>query len=303
MSEGNGLLWGTGIVVLGVAGAGVWVAASARAPESDDPCAEQVTALTELWNDEAKARLGDRIEALGPEFDRDAMVGELDAWVENWTWTRTDACRRDEADGKHFDALAPAALCLQRRSERFNAAVDLIRDGEIEVARQAKAFIGALEDPAPCLDRNYTRYELPMPPSPGRLVPALVMQQRLAEIELLMAGGLDTRVRERLAEIEEALMDSGHLPSIAKFELLRFESLPPEDRRHPAELQRISEAVGVAERAGADPLAARLLVLQLEALGRHHPMAAMVETYAEAKVIRSDDEFAAAALARYRAER
>ena len=303
MTEGSGLLWGTGLVVVGVAGTGVWVAASARVPETEDPCANQVTALTELWDEEAKVRLGDRIEALGPEFDRGALVAELDAWVDGWTWTRIDACRRDEADGKHFDALAPAALCLQRRSERFNAAVDLIRDGELEVARQAKAFVAALEDPAPCLDRNYTRYELPMPPSPGRLVPALVMQQRLAEIELLMAGGLDSRVRERLGEVEEAMIDSGHLPSIAKFELLRFENLSPQERRHPAELQRITEAVGVAERAGADPLAARLLVLQLEALGRHHPMAAMVETYAEAKVIRSDDEFAAAALARYRAER
>jgi transposase len=299
----NRLLWLTGLAVLGVAGTGVWAATSARAPRSDDPCAEQTTVLSELWDDDAKLRLAERVEALGPEFDPDGMVAEFDAWVAAWTWTRIDACRRAEADGRHFDALAPAALCLQRRSERFAAAIDLIRDGELEVAKQAQAFVAALEDPAPCLDHNYIRYELPLPPSPGRLVPALVMQQRLAEVELLMAGGLDKRARERIAEIEDAVAESGHLPSIAKFELLRFENLTQQERRHPAELQRITEAVGVAERAGADPLAARLLVAQLETLGHQHPMAALVETYAEGKVIRSDDAFAAEALARWRARR
>ena len=85
---------------------------------------------------------------------------------------------------------------------------------------------------------------------------------------------------------------------MAEYELLRFMSLEPEARRNPAELQRMTEAIAVADRAGADPVAARLMVLQLETLDVTDPRRAMLRILAEARAIRSGDDVAAAALER-----
>lgn len=294
------VLWVMGLAVAMVAGVGVWSASSAKPSMEEDPCVDADNVMRELWTDEAKADLTVRLEALGVEAAPDAVVAGFGEYFDRWQWTRTDVCRRAAAQGRPFDQQSPGGRCLQRRTEQFAAAVDLVRDGDPEVARRAADFVAALEDPAPCLDSHYTRYDLPMPPTPAGLVPALVVQQRLAEIAMLLAGGLFERARERIGDIEDAVTEAGHLPSMAEYELLRFQALPAVERRHPAELMRMTEAIGVADRAGADPIAARLLVLQLETLPAEHPTLPMVEVLAEARVVRSGDELASEALARWR---
>jgi hypothetical protein len=295
------VLWVMGIAVALVAGVGVWSASSARVPADEDPCVDADNVMRELWTEEAALDLSTRVESLDPELDADAIARGFGKYFDRWQWTRTDLCRRAAAEGRPFDQQTPGGRCLQRRTEQFAAAVDLVRDGDPDIAREAPRFVAALEDPAPCLDEHHTRYDLPMPPNPTGLVPALVVQQRLAEIEMLLAGGLHERALERIDDISDAVTEAGHLPSMAEYELLRFTALPAEARRHPAEIMRMTEAIGVSDRAGADPIAARLLVLQLATLGHHHPQRSMVEVLAEARVIRSGDSVAAEALDRWRA--
>jgi hypothetical protein len=290
------VLWGMGLAVALVAGVGVWSASSARAPVEEDRCVDAENVMREIWIEEAALDVRERLQSL--QIEPDPIVSGFDDYFERWQWTRTDVCRRAGAQGRPFDQQSPGARCLQRRTEQFAAAVDLIRDGEAEVAREAAKFVAALEDPGPCLDDHYTRYDLPMPPTPAGLVPALVVQQRLAEIEMLLAGGLNKRARDRVEDIADAVTETGHLPSMAEYELLRFMSLEPAQRRDPAELQRMTEAIGVADRAGADPVAARLMVLQLQTLDPGDPRRSMLQILAEARAIRSGDDFAAAALER-----
>ena len=294
------VLWVMGIAVAVVAGVGVWSASSARAPVETVTCEDAENVMREFWTDEVRLDLSSRIDALGPELDSEAIVHGFAEYFDHWQWTRTDLCRRAEAEGREYDPRSPGGRCLQRRIEQFAAAVDLIRDGEPEVAQAAPKFVAALEDPAPCLDEQATRYDLPMPSRPESLVHALAVQQRLAEIEMLRAGGLLERARKRIDEIEEAATDVTHLPSLAEYELIRLMTLDPEERRHPAEVLRMTEAIGLADHAGADPIAARLLVLQLETLGADHPSAKTLEVLAEAKIGRSGDPVAAEALERWR---
>ncbi len=294
------LLWVMGIAVALVAGVGVWSASSARAPVEVDACEDEENVMREFWTDEVRLDLASRVDALGSEHDGNAIVGAFGEYFDRWQWTRTDLCRRAEAKGQEYDPRSPGGRCLQRRIEQFAAAVDLIRDGEPEVAEAAPKLVAALEDPAPCLDEQATRYDLPMPSRPESLVHALAVQQRLAEIELLRAGGLHERARKRVEEIEEAATHVTHLPSLAEYELVRLTTLDAEARRQPAELLRMTKAVALADRAGADPIAARLLVLQLEALGPDHPSAPTLEILAQGKIDRCGDPVAAAALERWR---
>src|SRR5688572_21834581 len=113
------VLWVMGFAVVLVAGVGLWSATSARAPVEADPCANSENVMRELWTEDASLDVRSRLESL--DIDPDAVVRDLDAYFEAWQWTRTDICRRAEAQGRPFDQQSPGGRCLQRRTEQFAA--------------------------------------------------------------------------------------------------------------------------------------------------------------------------------------
>jgi len=202
---------------------GFWAARSQAA----DPCSGGASQMAEVWGLERRSSAEQALAAAGPAFAQELwprVSSEIDRYSDAWQDSHREACQAHQR-GENSDSLLDRRIaCLEQRKTALREAVNVLAEGEAEVALHALEVVNSL----PTLDRcsDLAPLEADVGPSSDPAVRAAVeeLRPRLERVQSLEHAGLSaaavTLADEVLAAAEqigdrkllaEALLQRGRL--------------------------------------------------------------------------------------------
>ncbi len=260
--------------LFGVAGAGLLgaaVLAGVRVGKGSAVCRQAADGLASVWNAERAESVGAAFEAVGKAYASDAhdkLTPVLQAYADDWSAQRLDACQAARVRGEQSDAVMGLRMaCLDRRLHRLDTFLEILEDATPAIAAESLSKVHQLPRIEACADVAALSSDVPPPDDPE--VAKAVVEIRLAtERAIGLAHG--TRYDE-----SEALM--GEL--LTRAEGLNYPPIEAEVLGSTAELMLnlgrgeetrtlARRGLLLAEAAGFDRMIVSLLVLLAGAEGR-----------------------------------
>ena len=210
-----------GVGALALAAGAVWGYAEVDDRMRIAECDALGASISEVWDDETRARVSDALLATGLGFASSTAVrtvDELDGWSTRWREVRERTCGRHQV-ARDWDRTMRmrADHCLAVQRIGFEALVDRLQRGGPAMARSAVESVQALGRPEQCGDERALVVR-PLPSAQQRdvtlAVRSTLARARTAELVEDPNAALE-RAREALAQAEssgfEPLLASAHL--------------------------------------------------------------------------------------------
>jgi tetratricopeptide (TPR) repeat protein/predicted Ser/Thr protein kinase len=221
-------------------------------------CGDEADRIYEVWNDEARERLGAGLRSTGVSFADDSvdtLTPWFDAYTEAWRRGRFETCVRTSVEHEWSEERADRAMwCFEDRRQQLEAAVDQISGGDAKAARRAVRIASYLDPVEACLDPELIE-RLPAPPADIRDQIRAVRTQ-LIESDRLRHGGMPLDALEAVRKARMLAAELDWPPVLAQSLFLEGRSLLEAGRWKDAE-PLLTEAFFVAEKAGSRELAFR----------------------------------------------
>ena len=256
------------LVLLGLAGLGVWLAHQADLARREAACSAAGAAIEEVWSDETHARLGDAFASTGAKDALDTLT-RVAPWLGHqaaaWRAARTDACLNADRGAWAPESLDRALWCLDDRRADLDALVTELARADRSVLQKAVPAAAGLDPVGPCLDLTVLA-RLPPPPLEGR------EEARAVRAEFSRIGGLAAagRFKEIPALAAAALTRAealGWPPLLAEARLRVAQALEREGKYAEAE-PALEDAGFAAMQAGALGVAADATISLVSLVGQ-----------------------------------
>ena len=192
--------------------------------EAASPCADIDAPLRERWGDADRTALAQAFALTDLAYaheSADATVRSLDAWAQEWSTARLDACEATAVRNEQSaDLLDRRMACLGRSLAGFSASVEILLAADRAVVERATAVAQNLPDLRPCSDPVSLLAPIPAPePSQRVAVDELRAQTDRARAAVKL-GGVPGECRE-LADLSARAAEVAYLPVQAEVELAR----------------------------------------------------------------------------------
>jgi tetratricopeptide (TPR) repeat protein len=231
-------------------------------------CEASAPHLTSPWNEEARAAVARRFAATRLSY-APGTLRRVDANLAAWS-ASLDAARREACEPGWFDDEAPVARfsarlsCLEDRAREARALVNLLRDADEALVRNA---IASTEQLAPVARCSAT----PARPPPRDTGAAKQLSEQFARSHALIVTG---RYRDALP-VARALVEAAQAtgaPSLQSAALVALGSTQVRLSEHDAAAATLMQALRLAETAQDDRVRAQAWVnlIQNEQLRGHH---------------------------------
>jgi eukaryotic-like serine/threonine-protein kinase len=281
-----------------VVGIGLGGGSLAVLDHQPDRCATPEAGLEGAWSPADRQAVQEAFDRhVSPDTAavlRERVVGELDAYVTEWTEQSESACRATFVTRQQSElAFDRRMRCLARGRNRLRSTIDALAgsaSGPELVQRAILAF--KLPDLAPCADLEALEHELPpQSDDPALRERAAELRRRIDEAHTLREAGMTTQgievataVRKEAAGLDDPLLLAEALECLGR---LQAESTQTADA-----VATLADAVIEAERISADQVSARAWLSMLYALTMEHdlPTAQARVLAARAAVERTDDD-------------
>ncbi|MBL4688413.1 MAG: serine/threonine protein kinase [Nannocystaceae bacterium] len=141
--DGGRRIWGVAAVagLAAVAVLAMWVRA-------EEPCADVGSGAHTLWNKSARAELAATFAEAQVEHADETwslLQANVDTWVQRWQSERDDACRATHVRHEQSPALLDRRMaCLDRELSQMAMLLQVVGDGDAEVARRAPRAVATL---------------------------------------------------------------------------------------------------------------------------------------------------------------
>lgn len=185
----------------------------------DSPC-QGADDLSAVWGDDARSAVANAFAKLTVSHAADtaeAVERRLDAYADGWRDMARDACEATHVQGRQSDlALDLRMACLARHRSALEAAVEVLRDVDREVAKNATRLVSELPRVAVCGDVERLSKRVPLPDDDAMRVEAQRIAAEYEAAEVLQNAGQLDRARARL---EPAIADAralGWQPLVAR---------------------------------------------------------------------------------------
>ncbi len=257
---------GAALATVGLLAGGAWAWQQAEQSRHTAACEAAGAAISEVWNDRARARVREALVATGLSYaptTADKLMPWLDRQAAAWQQARTEVCLEAGASERGED-LDRTMWCLdERRLELESLVAELSRANEQTVQRAVPAASG-LERVEPCRDAALLS-RLPVPPTTGR------SEIRAVRAGLAEAGNLELagKYTEGLAlaqatNTRAATLGFAPLAAAARF---RAGRLLQESGRYAEAEAELEGAYFQATAAGATGVAADAAVSLINVVG------------------------------------
>ncbi len=188
------------------------------------PCADIDAPLRERWSDADRRTLVDAFAATDLSYAResaDATTRSLDAWAQEWSAARLDACEATAVRNEQSAALLDRRMaCLGRSLAGFSAAVEILLAADRAVVERATAVAQNLPDLRPCSDSASLLAPIAAPdPSQRVAVDELRAQTDRARAAARLGGSAGQCTA--LAELSARAAELAYVPLQAEVELAR----------------------------------------------------------------------------------
>jgi tetratricopeptide (TPR) repeat protein len=216
-------LVGGGAVVAagGVAGA---LVLALRGHAGPDACGGASERFAEVWGDPQRAALERAFTATHAPFAAASLATvshELDAYGSAWRHTYEDSCRathvRHEQSAELLDLRS---ACLANRRTDVGALVDLFKEADTKVVRNAVAAVSALPPIADCDDVTALQSPVRMPAEPEKRKAIDDARTELARVDALFAAGRYKDALARATALYERVRTVAYRPLTAEVALL-----------------------------------------------------------------------------------
>ncbi|HWB78761.1 MAG TPA: serine/threonine-protein kinase [Nannocystaceae bacterium] len=191
-----------GLALVAVAGAGY----GARGLHTEGPCDGDRTRFEQVWDDDVRASLAERLVTSPGEFD--ALAPLADDWIARWQRSRAQAC--GELDGEDARAALLQVSCLDRRFVQLRSTLAVIREPALG-RMPAALMLGGVQAPERCLEGAVL---LDIEPSYGTPVARGLSEQLAPDIDrieaLRLAGRLDEGLAVAIGVVAQAEIDGDH---------------------------------------------------------------------------------------------
>ena len=280
--------------LLGIASAGSYAVAIARAPELDR-CEAGVKEMASVWGDERRAAVARAFASTGTPFATDVLqrVEErLDSYARTWAAEHRLACESNASGLETARLMDLRFACLGRRKVHMQALVDVFAQASGEVVENAVQAVAALPGVQACADADVLLAAVAPPGDAGTVAKVDALRERLARGAALEAtGGYAEGLKVVQAARAEAIA-VGYGPLTAEAALAEGGLLWNSGRPNEADAA-LSEAVrlGVAHdmhAVAAEAAARRIFVVGVGL--REHQTALASQLFAEALVERANDD-------------
>ncbi|MFV8752968.1 protein kinase domain-containing protein [Nannocystaceae bacterium ST9] len=242
-----------------------------REPAAIDVCEGAEQAFADAFDDDDRAAIGQRFADSGAQATAALLLPRLDAWTDEWHLGWREACEATHVRHEQSEELLDRRMsCLERRRRRFAAFIELLRNGEGTLTREALAALAAVGSPAQCSERDELLARMPPPSEPERRATIERLAGELDEIAMLLEANELVRAEQRLTALAPELEAADWPPLLAELHALRGDTLGRRrefERADPELTLAIDQAIAI----GDDRLAVHALADQAEYLGEWKP--------------------------------
>lgn len=202
-----------------VAALGVGGSAALLLSGGDDPCVGADVRALEVWNDDARTKIG---AAFGDtrlpyaETSLSVVEDKLDAWTEAWGQTRTSVCEATLVHGEQSESLMDLRMrCLNRQLDGVEGLVGVLTNADAEVVQRSVVAASELPMPDRCASVVPDDADA-LPEDPQTRLEVLSLERDLARLRALRSTGLLNEYRDRADTLLIEAKALGHAPLIAK---------------------------------------------------------------------------------------
>ena len=179
---------------------------AADEPHDDDPCASAAAVASELWNDDVRTTVQQRLGAVALPFASDTAdraTAALDDYAQRLADARHEACAATRVRGEQSEAMMNRRFdCLARAQVALRSTVHaLSTPNDPTVVRNAVRTVLGLPDLDRCQDLTALGSAVPRPDDPNVEAEVSALEARLEEV----------RVKQRAGQHAQALADAGEL--------------------------------------------------------------------------------------------
>ncbi|HFE47535.1 MAG TPA: hypothetical protein ENJ18_18945 [Nannocystis exedens] len=229
-----------------------------QAQAVDEICRASALASAEIWNDDIREQLHERLASLPQETRSSiepALLRGLGNYADEWATQGQAACIGNR-DGDRSDTLFDAQVrCLDRRRSAFSHAITTILNGNAATLNNATMLVAKLPPVAYCADQDALLAEVLPPEDPQIKADVESLRKRLARAEVLASAGQPQAGLDAAIRLRDAIQATSYKPLLAEASLA--EGRMRVDTREPAlALKAFDAAFIVATESGADALAA-----------------------------------------------
>ncbi len=214
--------------------------------DEPDPCSGAALQLREVWDEDVRAGLRQRLVGDAGEWTTPARVwqqlaSELDSYTASWRAAYTEACeatvvRREQS----AEIQARRMRCLDRRRRDLAALTEGLAGGHAKTHDRALRLVATLKPTARCLDHDYLLDQTDVPEDPEVAARVERLQRELAELRALEYTGEQDKAATLAAAALVKAESLGYQPLEAEAALLlgRMQSKLGEYERATETLER-----------------------------------------------------------------
>ncbi len=201
------------LAVATLAGATAAVAIAARG--QDRTCEGFERELVGVWDAEHKQRVRAAIEGTGQSYATASWRGveqRLDDYAQRWLAARRDACEATQRGAQSGELLDLRMRCLDDRFEHFTATIEVLRNADADVVRNAIEAVAGLPGLQRCADIEALTAELPAPEDAALAERVAAIDDRLIEAKTLERAGKYERGLELATSLATEAEQLGYEP-------------------------------------------------------------------------------------------
>jgi tetratricopeptide (TPR) repeat protein/predicted Ser/Thr protein kinase len=199
------LLAAGAFVVAALAGTSVYALTSAPR------CEGAADEVAEVWDVSRRGAIESGMLASGRPHASDSVTrvgASIDRYTARWVEMRTEACEATAAGEQSAELLDLRMACLDRRLEEVDALVDVVTDGDPDVADGATLAASSLPSLEQCRRAETIAAELRPPTDPAEAAAVADLQLELARLGILARSGDASRT---IADAEALVAKARHL--------------------------------------------------------------------------------------------
>ena len=212
---------GAGVVTaLGIAGAGIYAWASARAAR----CSGARDELAHSWGADRRAAVETAIRRSNLAYAADTWTrteAELDRYASSWAQAHREACEATTVRGEQSpEVLDLRMACLDRARVGLDAATRVLSEADAKVVARAHEIVAGLRPLQRCSDVPSLRAAVE-PPLPAHATAVEGARRHLAEAQALTGAGRIAPAEAALAAAAAAVTEIDYAPVHTELELRR----------------------------------------------------------------------------------
>jgi len=218
-------------------------------------CEREGRAITEVWNAERKATIGTTLKNTGVAYAGDSWQrasSHLDAYTEQWTTLRTDACLRTEIDGAWPPPMLNRAReCFDERRARLATLLEGFEEADAAVLPRVLSVVMRLAPVTECTNATWLARRPATPEDLPAREQTAALRRRLAEVGALASTGHYGDAIERAETIASEAASIDSMPLVAEARLAVGLGLERQGNYERA-LEELTQAYLIAGGAGHD---------------------------------------------------